>query len=374
MIKGLQTYKRLMIAVGITELIWWLLTLLVLFSWVSESSNARFLHPQNLWFWLLIPVVLGSTIAQWVWKNKIYASFESQGGTRMLWVKFEPVKGFLHYFLLRTAIYFSVLAMAQPVMGSQKVKGSKRVLDLVVCLDISNSMNAKDMGGDVSRLTAAKNAIGELLNQLQGERISIVVFANEAYTQLPLTMDYGAAKLYVPDIETSMISDQGTNIGAAFEVAQSQFKDEESSKALLVITDGEDHEKLWEEQVAQLNEKEVLVAYLGLGTTNGALIPNDPEDESLGVKRENGQPVTARLDKAALKKMAQASKGSLLVSSSAFPDITELAKTFTNAKSIKLQKVSFNVAKNYFQIPLIAALLCFLLYLFLPHFVKQSDK
>jgi Ca-activated chloride channel family protein len=99
------------------------------------------------------------------------------------------------------------------------------------------------MSGNVSRLKAAKNAIAQLLNQLKGERIAVIIFANEAFTQLPLTMDYGAAKLFVPDIETDMISDQGTNIGSAFDEALTQFKDEESGRAILVITDGEDHER-----------------------------------------------------------------------------------------------------------------------------------
>lgn len=375
MTKKQTTYQQLMKLLFISEGIWWMLVLVCYAVFPFGKWGVKLLHPEMLPLWLVIPVLGVLTWFQWNWKAKVYEQYSGFGSTRMLWVKFEPVKAFLHYFLLRSTYFFIVLAMAQPVAGSRKVNGSKRVLDLVICLDISNSMNTKDMGGgQTSRLTAAKQAIGELLNQLKGERIAVVVFANDAYTQLPLTMDYGAAKLFIPDIETSMITDQGTNIGRALEQAQEQFKDTESGKAVLVITDGEDHENLWKEQVAALQKKHIELAYLGLGSPKGGLIPNNPYDASEGYKRENGVAVVSKLDKAALARMASASGSVLVVSNSAFPNIYDIAANYKNSKNKQLMKVEFNVDKNYFYIPAILALLCMICYFFLPILINPDKR
>jgi Ca-activated chloride channel homolog len=368
-----NVYGHLVRLLLISEAIWWSLVLICYVLVPFDSWGVKLLHSEALGLWMLIPVLAVISWMQWNWKSKIYEEYSGYGATRMLWVKFEPVKAFLHYFLLRSTYFFIVLAMAQPVAGSRKVNGSKRVLDLVICLDISNSMNTKDMGGNQSsRLTAAKHAIGELLNQLKGERIAVVVFANDAYTQLPLTMDYGAAKLFVPDIETSMISDQGTNIGRALEVAQEQFKDTEAGRAVLVITDGEDHEALWKKQIEELKKKHVELAYLGLGSTKGGLIPNNPYDESEGYKREGGVAVVSKIDKNGLKRMAGESGSILVTSNSPFPNIYDIATNYRNTKNKQVMKVEFQVDKNYFYIPAIIALLCMICYFFLPIIINPN--
>lgn len=373
MIKEGNTYRQLVWYLLVSEVICWVLTLLAFF--MLNVFQVTYLHPECFYFLLVIPVFLVFTWRHWKRKNDIHQQYSGLGETRMLWVRFDLKTTFIRYFLMRFALFFLVVAMAQPAAGSHKVSATKRVLDLVICLDISNSMNTRDMGkGTVSRLTAAKNAIGELLNQVKGERIAVIVFANDAYTQLPLTMDYGAAKLFVPDIETSMISDQGTNIGKALEQAQQQFKDTESGKAVLVITDGEDHEALWRKQVELLGKQQVELAYLGLGSAKGALIPNDPYDSSLGYKRENGQPVVSKLDKKSLQSMAAVSGSKLLVSDQEFPTIIELVSEFKNTKHKQSLKVEFNVEYNYFFIPSIFALICLLLYFFLPFFINPENR
>jgi Ca-activated chloride channel family protein len=373
MIKEKNTYRRLVNLLVVSEAAWWVTVSILLGIIPRIYGEVSLLHPEMLGLWAIIPVLGALTWIQWHWKARIYEEYSGYGSTRMLWVKFEPMKAFLHYFLLRSTYFFIVLAMAQPVAGSRKVNGSKRVLDLVICLDISNSMNTKDMGGNQSsRLTAAKQAIGELLNQLKGERIAVVVFANNAYTQLPLTMDYGAAKLFVPDIETSMISDQGTNIGRALEVAQDQFKDTESGKAILVITDGEDHEALWKEQLQTLKKKNVELAYLGLGSSKGGLIPNNPYDETEGYKREGGKAVVSKIDKKGLTRMAAASGSILVTSDSPFPNIYDIATKYKNSKNKQVLKVEFKVDKNYFYIPTTLALLCMICYFFLPIIINPN--
>lgn len=363
-------YRRLMQLTLVAEAIFWGVVLL-LYAFVKPSAM-EFLHPGMFWLFLLIPALFVVFVLRWQWKSRLYDAYRGMGKTRMIRVTFQPVRYFLQYFLLRSVVFFLVLALAQPVMGSRKVKGSRRVLDLVICLDISSSMNTMDIAANTSRLTVAKRALTQLLNNLKGERISVVIFANEAYTQLPLTMDYGAAKMFIQEIETSMISDQGTNVGTALEVAREQFKDGESGHAIVVITDGEDHEQQWKEQIAKLREANVELSYYGIGTTKGGLIPNDPDDLSAGYKRESGTAVVSRLDKDGLRRMAAASGSNVEFSDAAFPDMSGLISELSSVQNKTVKEMEFSVQHNYFQVPLFLAFSCFLAYLFVPFLVNRK--
>lgn len=365
-------YRKLVVWTLIAEVAFWAASAIVYFLFfASGDTELQFLHPHLFWLFLSIPAILFVYLRRWRWKSSLYESYRGMGKTRMLWVTFHPLRYFLQYFFLRNILFFLILALAQPIMGNRKVKGSKRVLDLVICLDISSSMNTMDMEDD-SRLTVAKRGISQLLNNLKGERISVVVFANDAYTQLPLTMDYGAAKMFVNEIETDMISDQGTNIGAALRVAQTQFIDSESGHAILVITDGEDHEQLWREQVDQLVKKNVELSYFGIGTEQGGLIPIDPQDPSMGYKRDGGSTIVSRLDANGLKRMAETSNSSVYFANSAYPDMISVVNELSSVKTKTVKSMEFTVQRNYYQIPLSIAFCCFMAYLFVPFLVNRS--
>jgi len=369
-----HAFRQLVVWTLIAEVIFWAVGLLLYVTVFNEKNSLTFLHPEFFWLLILIPVILVFYLRRWQWKSELYETYRGMGKTRMLWVKFNPVRYFLQYFLLRSVVFFIALALVQPAMGNRKVKGSKRVLDLVICLDISSSMNTQDMGSNTSRLTVAKRGITQLLNNLKGERISVVVFANGAYTQLPLTMDYGAAKMFVQEIETDMISEQGTNIGAALEIAQMQFIDAESGHAILVITDGEDHEQLWREQVGKIRSKGIELSYFGIGTEKGGLIPVDPQDPASGYKRDGGMAVVSKLDVAGLQRMASATGSALSFAESAYPDMSEVSANLSSVKSKTVNNMEFTVARNYYQIPLLIAFCCFLGYLFVPFFVNRSES
>ena len=372
MIDAGRTYRHIVRNVLFFSMLFWAFVCLIGWFTIGEGRGFHFLKPGRLWFWTLLPVLTG--IYLWIWKSKstIFQKYSGRGISSMLSVRFDSFRSILQFGWLYGTLFFLILAFAEPVSGSRKVSGSKRILDLVICLDVSNSMNTCDMSGNVSRLKAAKNAIAQLLNQLKGERIAVIIFANEAFTQLPLTMDYGAAKLFVPDVETDMISDQGTNIGSAFDEALTQFKDEESGRAILVITDGEDHERQWQNTLPELKKKEVVMAFLGLGSENGGLIPQDPYDPKAGYKKQNGSPVRSQLDPATIRSMARATGAEAIVSSSAFPDMTSIAGLFSNAKNRKVKSLEFQVDKHYFQLAVLASIGFLLLYLFTPFIVNRN--
>lgn len=363
-------YRQLIQLTLVAEAIFWTATLMLYV--LAQPADIDILHPEMFWLFALIPGVLVVFLLRWQWKSNLYDQYHGTGKTRMIRVTFQPVRYFLQYFFFRSIIFFLVVALSQPAMGSRKIKGSRRVLDLVICLDVSASMNTKDIDGNTSRLTAAKRGMIQLMNSLKGERISVVIFANEAFTQLPLTMDYGAAKMFIQEIETSMIADQGTNIGAALKVAQKQFIDGQSGHAIVVITDGEDHEAQWKEQVDKIVEHKVELTYYGIGTERGGLVPNDPYDEEAGYKTENGNSVRSSLDVEGLRTMAAATGSNVTFSSDPFPDMSGLVASLSAIRNKTVKEMEFTVQKNYFQVPLFLAFCCFLGYLFTPFFLKHS--
>jgi Ca-activated chloride channel homolog len=369
-----HAYRQLVLWTLVAETILWAIAGIFYATVFAGGGELTFLHPGSFWLFLLIPAVLTVYLLRWRWKSELYENYRGMGRTRMLWMKFNPIRYFLQYFFLRNVLFFLVLALAQPAMGDRKVKGSRRVLDLVICLDVSSSMNTMDMEEGTTRLTVAKRGIIQLLNSLKGERISVVIFANEAYTQLPLTMDYEAAKLFLQDIETDMIQNQGTNIGAALETAQQQFIDSESGHAVLVITDGEDHEQLWREQINKIAAKDIELSYFGIGTEQGGLIPVDPHDPAAGYKQDGGTTIVSKLDVPALERMANASGSALSFASSAYPDMGQVVADLSSVKSKVVKNMEFTVQRNYYQVPLAIAFFCFLGYLFVPFFVNRSES
>ena len=189
---------------------------------------------------LLIPII-------GLYIYHIYRHNNQMKGTnvRVIQSLLRPVStmsSFLKYFFFRNAFVFLIIALAQPIYGKKKVSGTSESLELVVSLDISNSMNTHDISNEKSRLDISKRALIQLINNLHGEKIGISLFANSAFVQLPLTRDYSAAKLFIQDIETEMITSQGTNIAEALEVSYGMFSQEKITKGIILVTDGENHE------------------------------------------------------------------------------------------------------------------------------------
>jgi Ca-activated chloride channel family protein len=370
MIKGGITYqfKRLASLVIVWEIIFWVLFFLLIRSGRLLNSDKSdffvFEESQKLqWLWLII-FVAGLFLYNIYRNEKIYLNV----GEKIRSTVFKPVstrKSFISYFLFRNAIVFLIIAMAQPAFGIKKVSGTIQSMELVICLDVSNSMNTRDIDPKISRLGIAKRAINELINKLGGEKIGISIFANNAYTQLPLTLDYYAAKMYVNDIETNMISAQGTNIKNALENAYSMFSENKKmSKAVILVTDGENHDEDPSSILKKYKEEEIQLAVLGVGTKKGGLIPEYPEEPERGYKRSaTGMTVHSKLNPEFLNRIAKDGGGIAIVSENAFPDLRSLLKQITHMKRVKTDGMDFEVKEQRYQIPLAISLSCFVLYL-----------
>ena len=307
------------------------------------------------------------------WKNK---RFNAIGNSHIQSIILSPIsslQAFLKYFFFRNTVAFVILAMAQPVFGTKKVTGTIESLELIVALDISTSMNVKDIDDKVSRLGIAKRAMVQLINNLHGEKLGVVVFAGDAFAQLPLTMDYDAAKMFVGEIETGMISNQGTNIASALQVAQKMFTKTKSSRAIILISDAEDHEGGIDVFLRQLKEKEIELSVLGLGTANGGLIPNNPDQPEFGYKLSpEGTPIVSKMNPDLVKSLAAKSSGTYLISESPYPDLTTLLENLKRMKRTKVKTISFDVKQNIYQFPLLLAIISWILFLVLPQKLNLS--
>jgi Ca-activated chloride channel family protein len=361
--------KKILIAIFSWELIFWILFSMFLFvmdffSSSNKENHLTFKFPEQLFLiFLVLPVLIIAFSWFMYWKNKKLSRI---GGVNTLKTLLKPIHSkhyFISYFLLRNAIVFILIAMAQPVFGSKKVNASLDTMELVLAIDVSNSMNTRDIDPETSRLEIVKRAMIQLINNFHGEKVGICVFAGGAYIQLPITADYEAAKMYVNEIETNMLSNQGTNISAALNVSKEMFSKEKTSKAILIVSDGENHEGQLEEASKTIKESEIMLAVLGIGTKNGGYIPNDPQKPELGYKIDaKGTKIRSKLNENLLRQIAKKTDGFYTISYSPFPNLSQILTQFSQIKRTKIETITLDIKENWYQIPLFFGIIFFLLF------------
>lgn len=218
-------------------------------------------------------------------------------------------KRFTKFLLFLFAFGFLIIGIVNPQIGTRLENVKRTGADLMICLDVSNSMRATDLSPN--RLEKAKMAISKLIDKLNGDRLGIIIFAGEAYVQLPITSDYSASKLFLESISPEMVPTQGTNIGAAINLAMESFgKDEGKNKAIIIITDGEDNESSGIRAAQQAAEKGVSLYTIGMGSRDGAPIPVYVNGSREGFKKDKeGNTIVTRLNEQTLQEIAAAGNG-----------------------------------------------------------------
>jgi len=213
------------------------------------------------------------------------------------------------FVVLCLALVFVILALSRLQFGSKLEEVKREGIELVIALDVSNSMLAEDI--KPNRLDRAKRSIQKLIGKLQNDKIGLIVFAGDAYTQLPITTDYGAAKMFLNTINTKFVEKQGTAIGSAIELGMQSFSpDESTSKAIIVITDGENHEDDALEQAAKAQEKGIVVHTIGMGLAEGAPIPVYNRFRQKDYRKDKqGKVVITKLNESLLKDIAMKGQG-----------------------------------------------------------------
>jgi Ca-activated chloride channel homolog len=207
------------------------------------------------------------------------------------------------------AFSFLILALCNLQTGSKLTEVSREGGDLMVCLDVSNSMLAQDL--QPNRLERAKYALEKMIDKLEGDRLGLIIFAGEAYVQLPITSDYTAAKLFLSSINTRMVPVQGTNIGAAINKAVESFgKDIGKNKAVILITDGENHEPEALAAAEEAGKAGIMINTIGIGSEGGVPIPLVENGVVKGYrKNKEGETVVTKLNSEILKSIAAKGNG-----------------------------------------------------------------
>lgn len=296
-------------AVLTTEALAWAVGLLFWFTSARYLPQFRVQRPEVLWALLAGPLLVLVYLLAVGLKNRALNRFSSSNLVGAMVPGISSWRSTVKFLLLRHGFSFAVFALAGPQMGTRLEEVTAKGVDVVVALDVSNSMLAEDIRPD--RMEVAKRALTELIDRMNGDRLGIVVFAGEAYTQMPITADRSAAKIFLNSISPDLVRTQGTAIGAAIEQARKSFgSDAAKGKAIIVISDGESFDDDPVEAARRAAADGIIVNTVGLGTTQGAPIPIRLAGRMVGFKKDkDGQTVIAKLDPDVLMRTAEAGKG-----------------------------------------------------------------
>ncbi|MBK7382086.1 MAG: VWA domain-containing protein [Flavobacteriales bacterium] len=330
-----------------------------------EVPAFRFDRPDMLWGLLAGPVLLLIFIIELAWRDRALRRFADTATRARMVPGISTLRPALRYLTLRSGLGFAVIALAAPQFGSHPEEVKSKGIDLVVAMDVSNSMDCEDLG--TSRMLAGKRALEQLVDRLKGDRLGVVVFAGDAFVQLPLTSDRSAARMFIRTINTGTIATQGTAIGAAIDLAHRSFSPEISTgKAIIVVTDGENHEDDAVTAALSAAADGIVVHTVGIGTPQGGPIPIRRNGQIQGFRKDRaGNTVVSRLDEALLIQIAAAGNGLFVRSTGSSTGIVELVDRIKAMEGAETGTVQYTAHDDRFQYPLAAALVCFLFHLLL---------
>lgn len=278
----------------------------------------------------------------------------------------------LKFILFMVAYAFLILAAADPQIGSKMEEEKKKGADLMILLDVSNSMLSEDMAPN--RLENAKQAIAQLIDQLHSDRIGIIVFAGEAYVQLPMTTDYSAAKLFLNTINPGMVPTQGTAIGAAIDMGMKSFDFKDGTgKAMIIITDGENHEDDAVVSAKEAASKDVMVNVIGMGSANGSPIPIFQNGKQVGFHTDSaGHTVISKLDETMCKEITAAGQGAYVRATNANVGLNIIMDQISKVQRKTYDSKSFKDFEDRFQFVLAFAFILLIVEFFISN--RKSIK
>ena len=266
----------------------------------------RFANPEYFYFLLVLPLLWGIYFYG-AWKNR--RNLARMGRLEILEPLMPDVSHYkrgVKFFVQQLAVILLVVMIARPQIGSKIETVKRQGVEIMIALDVSNSMLAEDI--TPSRLERPKLMLAKLLDELDNDKVGLIVFAGDAYTQLPITTDFVSAKMFLSNISTEMVPTQGTAIGRAIDLAMKSFTpDESADKAIIVITDGENHEDDAVAAARAAAERSVKVDVIGIGLPQGAPIPMGRSGEFR--KDRSGNVVITKLNEQMGQEIARAGGG-----------------------------------------------------------------
>lgn len=262
-------------------------------------------------------------------------------------------------YLMLAALLLILIALADPQVGTRMEEVKREGIDLVIAVDVSNSMLAKDIAP--SRLEKAKHEVRTLLDMLEGDRVALVAFAGKAVVECPLTLDYGATEIFLDVMDPDLISQPGTSLGAAIQTSLKAFGEESrAGRAILLITDGEDHEAQVDAAVKAAKEKGIIIHAVGIGSPQGTPIPVGDQGGDFKKDRQ-GNVVVTQLDEATLQQIASETGGVYQRCSAGEDELKEVFAAISGLEKGELGMKKFTQYEHRYQLFLFLALLLLVL-------------
>lgn len=295
------------------------------------------------------------------WLNNAFKRFGDKKTIMGLLPEYSKSKPVFKLILVLIATLALIIGIIDPQVGSKLEKVKREGIDLYLVLDVSNSMLAEDI--KPNRLERSKMAISSLIDNLEGDRVGIIIFAGNAYKQLPLTTDYSAARLFLSAVDTKIVPTQGTAIGEAIDMATASFGDTEHNKAIIVITDGENHEDDAIEAAKAAYDLGITVYTIGMGLPEGAPIPiyNQYGSQTGFKKDRNNTTVITKLNEDMLRQIAAAGGGAYARANNATTGLKRIFEDINEIDKKEIETRQFTDYEDRFQIFLGIALVFLLI-------------
>jgi Ca-activated chloride channel family protein len=319
----------------------------------------RFANNFALYLLLLLPALIVFFYFIFRWKRQAMQRFGSLLLMKQLTPSLSRRRQIWKIALLLGAMLFLILALARPQLGTTLEEVKREGVDIVVAIDVSESMNAQDV--KPSRIAKARHEVATLMEKLEGDRIGIIAFAGEGFVQCPLTLDYGAAKIFLEVLAPGLIPTPGTNLVAAIQLAMESFETaERKHKVMVLITDGEDTGGDDVMKIVEAAEREGLVIYtVGIGSPSGVPIPVlDERGIQIGFKKnQEGEVVVTKLDELTLEKIALQTGGKYYRASSGEAELERIYEAISGMDKKELASLKFSQYEERFQYVLGIALI-----------------
>lgn len=289
----------------------------------------RFENPAFLYLLIIIPVIIVIRFLEMRKRKLKLKKFGDLSLLKQLMPDVSSSRKSLKFWLMVAALALLIVMLARPQMGTKISQEKRKGIEVIISLDISNSMKAEDVVP--SRLDKSKMLVENMVDNFTNDKVGLVVFAGDAFIQLPITSDYVSAKMFLQNTDPSLIATQGTDLAGAIELSSKSFTQQDKvGRAILIITDGEDHEGGAIEAAEKARKNGIRVFVLGVGSTKGSPVP----DGNGGYMKDNsGQEVISALNEEMCKQVAQAGGGAYI-----HVDNTSLAQRQLNDELTKLQK------------------------------------
>lgn len=316
----------------------------------------RFANPDFLYLLLLLPLLVIFFIIDRIRRKKAIRRLGNVNTIKSLIPEMSGSRPVVKFILQVMVLTAATVLLARPQFGSKIEDVKKEGVEVIIALDVSNSMLAEDI--QPFRLERAKQAISRLVDNLENDRIGLIVFAGDAYTQIPVTTDYVSAKMFLSSIGPEIVPKQGTAIGAAIDLGIKSFSPGEGkSKAMVVITDGENHEDNPVEAAEEAAKSGVVIHTIGIGSTGGVPIPMSSGGRKDYLKDAEGNTVISKLDEEILKKVAVTTGGTYVRASNTNIGLDEIFKDIRRMKTQELESTVYTEYNDQFQLFAALALL-----------------